>query len=70
MNFIPNYVTLHFLHPTLLTFNIAFLDDRQMKVVRFLALLTGHLYLDWMELAQDRDKWWAMVSAVMNLRVP
>jgi hypothetical protein len=25
---------------------------------------------DWMELAQDRDRWCALVSAVMNLGVP
>jgi len=25
---------------------------------------------DWIELAQDRDRWWGLVSTVMNLRVP
>jgi hypothetical protein len=24
----------------------------------------------WIDLAQDRNKWWTLVNAVMNLRVP
>jgi len=27
-------------------------------------------YMDWIGLAQNRDRWQTLVSAVMNLRVP
>jgi hypothetical protein len=33
-------------------------------------LAIGWSGVDWIDLAQDRDKWRALVDAVMNLRVP
>jgi len=30
----------------------------------------GYGYVDWIGLAQDRDRWRMLVSAVMKLRVP
>jgi hypothetical protein len=26
--------------------------------------------IDWIDVAQDTDRWWALVNAVMNLQVP
>jgi len=27
-------------------------------------------YVEWIGLAQDKGRWWTLVSAIMNLRVP
>jgi len=38
--------------------------------MRTLIILIGCGGMDWINLAEDRDRWWAMVNVVMNLRVP
>jgi hypothetical protein len=37
--------------------------------IRMVLRETGLGDVDWIRLAQDRDRWWAVVSAVMILRV-
>jgi hypothetical protein len=31
---------------------------------------SGMWGMDWIDLAQDRDRWWALVNVVMNIWVP
>ena len=38
--------------------------------IRMVLREVGCGYMDWIGLAQDRDRWRTLVSAVMNLRVP
>jgi len=26
--------------------------------------------MDWIELAEDRDRWWALVTVAIHLRIP
>jgi len=40
------------------------------KILRWMFKKVACASLDWIELAQDRDRWRALVNAVMNLRVP
>ena len=30
----------------------------------------GWREMDWIDLAQYRDRWWALVNAVMNIQIP
>jgi hypothetical protein len=38
--------------------------------IKMVLQAVGWGFGDWMELAQDRDRWRALVSTVRNLRVP
>jgi hypothetical protein len=41
-----------------------------MDNVRMYLVEVGWGYVDWIGLAQDRDRWSALVNSVLNLRVP
>jgi len=44
--------------------------QRWVDNIRMYLQEVGCRYMDWIGLAQDRDRWWMLVSAVMNLPVP
>ena len=43
---------------------------RRWVVIRMDLQEVGCGYMDCIGLAEDRDRWWTLVNAVMNLRVP
>jgi hypothetical protein len=49
-----------------------FMDDPPLSpyLYKFISHLSQFGGLDWIDLAQNRDRWRALVGAVMNLRVP
>jgi hypothetical protein len=50
--------------------SIAYLDVGVWTILKWILREIGLDGTDWIELAQDRDKWRALVNMVMNLRVP
>ena len=43
---------------------------RWVDIIRVELQEAGYGYMDWIGLAQDRDRWRTLVSAVISLRVP
>jgi hypothetical protein len=39
-------------------------------ILRWMSEEIGWGGMDWIDLAQDRDQWWALLNTIINLRVP
>ena len=39
------------------------------RIILRWVLRKGWVGMDWIDVAQDRERWWALVNAVMNIRV-
>jgi hypothetical protein len=44
--------------------------DMDGRIILELIFKTCDVGMDWIALAQNRDRWWAYVNVLMNLRVP
>jgi hypothetical protein len=75
---LPHYFSCHFICYILLFFRIAIIRDPFELLIRLtkfhdifmnvMPLAWGGM--DWIDLAQDRDQWGALVNTVMNFWVP
>ena len=57
-------------NPTLFADDMSIIIINPTPNIRMDLQEVGCGYGDWIGLAQDRDGWWKLVNAVMNLRVP
>jgi hypothetical protein len=60
------------MQPTLfkILFNIIYIKRRWEDNIKMDLQEVGGCHGDWMELAEDRDRWRAVVGTVRNFRVP
>ena len=65
------WLTLFILHSTLVTLDVIrqYMARVAVDNIRMDLQEVGCGYMDWIGLAQDRDRWRTLVSAVMNLWV-